>query len=527
MKRTDIEPAIVATLEEALIGRDVMAGFALLDKISRRVAKLVPEDPQAISLLLGIAQCVDLGYRDLAFLESTLERFSHLVVSELPLIDFLRLRSAQAFLCLSREEIDEAIAILEMTLRAGVDLMPKHLAFISHFWKGRAHRKKGEYQHAVLHISAARKVAEQVMASKLVAVTKIHESWLVFQKGEQRRAFRLLDEAEEQLRSTGDTLSLGNIESARGRFVRRSGEYARALTHFETAIAIYSTNNPNHRNHARALVNAAYVKRLIALDMRSKFRGEQARGAAHARHLQISTEALDLLKKAGDIYAMHHHQGGTGSVLVNAGHLHLESGAIDLALTEGRKAYRLGEEKHDQILMSRARILQALVELAFSDEQLGDHPDVFMHANLATAYAEQAIELATHTQNRRLLAEAYIARGVAATSDVFQQWDIAKSYAAKAADLLGEGDRDHLFKELGMLKEKILRFIGIDHTLRSWSDGDFGDKTFQQIQEEFAEMVIPKIWMREEKNITRVAQKLSISPKKVRRLLRNTGYLDR
>jgi hypothetical protein len=54
-----------------------------------------------------------------------------------------------------------------------------------------------------------------------------------------------------------------------------------------------------------------------------------------------------------------------------------------------------------------------------------------------------------------------------------------------------------------------------------------GDKTFQQIAEEFAEIVIPKVWIREDRKISRVAESLSISPKKVRRILRNAGYLER
>jgi hypothetical protein len=41
-----------------------------------------------------------------------------------------------------------------------------------------------------------------------------------------------------------------------------------------------------------------------------------------------------------------------------------------------------------------------------------------------------------------------------------------------------------------------------------------GEKTFQQVTEEFAEIVIPKVWLREEKKISRVAKCLSISPKR-------------
>jgi len=37
--------------------------------------------------------------------------------------------------------------------------------------------------------------------------------------------------------------------------------------------------------------------------------------------------------------------------------------------------------------------------------------------------------------------------------------------------------------------------------------------------------VIPKVWMREGRKVSRVAQRLSVSPKKVRRILRNAGLL--
>jgi hypothetical protein len=41
--------------------------------------------------------------------------------------------------------------------------------------------------------------------------------------------------------------------------------------------------------------------------------------------------------------------------------------------------------------------------------------------------------------------------------------------------------------------------------------------------EEFAEVVIPSVWEREGRNVSRVVAKLSISPKKVRRILGRAG----
>jgi len=63
----------------------------------------------------------------------------------------------------------------------------------------------------------------------------------------------------------------------------------------------------------------------------------------------------------------------------------------------------------------------------------------------------------------------------------------------------------------------------IDATLKAWSQGATGEKTFQQIAEEFAEFIIPRVWEREGRKISRVATRLSISPKKVRRILNRAG----
>jgi DNA-binding NtrC family response regulator len=92
--------------------------------------------------------------------------------------------------------------------------------------------------------------------------------------------------------------------------------------------------------------------------------------------------------------------------------------------------------------------------------------------------------------------------------------------------LIGAGENDHLADDLAALKSHIMQASGINDTLRSWSEGMLGGKTFQQVTEEFSEIVIPKVWLREERKISRVAQSLSISPKKVRRILRNAGLLD-
>jgi len=232
------------------------------------------------------------------------------------------------------------------------------------------------------------------------------------------------------------------------------------------------------------------------------------------------------LRQAREIYALYPHSAGLGAVIVNSGYLHLDGGDIDRAGREALEAYRIGHEKNDQILMARARVLQTATENAKVEEQLGDDVDMALHANHAKQFSEEALTLAKHTQNRRLLAAAYIARGMTAGNEFFQEWDLAKRCAREATDLIGVGENDHLLDDLAALKSHIMQASGINETLRGWSEGMVGEKTFQQVAEEFAEIVIPKVWLREGRKISRVAQCLSISPKKVRRILRNAGFLD-
>jgi tetratricopeptide (TPR) repeat protein len=526
---------LTSWLNEVLEPRHIQDGFRILEQNASELDRLDPQEATAAHAVLCIAEWVDAGYSDQRLIDALLQKFSTQHRRSMPIGEYLLLRMAEAFSCIAREDADSAISLLHFVLQAERELNDPRLMVLAHFWKGRAHRKKGEYDAALHDIAEARRLANRLHTSSLTALIHIQEGWINFQLGRPKEGLRLLDQAEAALKGTDDWLALGNIESARGRIVRRSGEYAQALYHFDKAVAIYARRYPNHRNLARALVNAAYVKRLIALQLRKRIdaraagptRGAEemeSRGAAHSRYIKLCREALDQLHHAGEIYAHHQNHIGTGTVLVNAGQLHLDQGEIERAAQEAVKAYELAQQKHDHILMARARLLQSAAENARVEEQLED-ADLAVHANLARQYSEEAIALAKHTENRRLTAGAYLARGNCAANDFFQDWDEAKQYVELAASLIGVEDRDHLWEEMAMLKSRILRASKIDDTLRAWSEGMLGEKTFQQVTEEFAEIVIPKVWMREGRKVSRVAQRLSVSPKKVRRILRNAGLL--
>lgn len=534
---TPITAQHLQELSDAIQSRRVQDGIALLDQLQCARIKVSELGELRAPFLLCLAQWVDLGYQTPLLLNELLQQVSADDRARMPLREFLMVRLAEAFAAMAIENTDYAIELFGFVLSAERDLANQPLSVLAHFWKGRAHRKKGEYERAFEDISAARQQAQQLGLHKLAAAVQVQEAWLAFQRAEPKEAWALLDRAEEQLISTDDDISLGNISSARGRIVRRTGEYAEALAHYERAVALYQRHNPDHRNLARTLVNAAYVKRLLALNLRKRLempaksraaagaRSSNGAGSAKRRYMALCHQALADLEWAGKIYAQQGHHGGTGSVLVNAGYVHLDLGDIERATAEGAKAYDLASSKHDLILMARARILLAYAENARVEEELGEDANIATHANQARRYAEEAVQVALQIQNRRLLAGAHIVRGIVAANDFFKDWEEAHRCEKESAALLRSYDRDHLGEELAILKAKIMRSIGIDETLRAWSQGIVGHKTFQQITEEFAEVVIPQVWLREGKKVSRVAERLSISPKKVRRILRNVGVL--
>jgi len=256
-------------LHAAVMARRIDDGFQILGR-SADTLEIDPNDEAAARLVLCIAEWVDAGYADHRLIELLLHKFLAEHRRRMPIADYLLLRMAEAFACIAKEDADGAIALLQFVLQAERELNDPRLMVLAHFWKGRAHRKKGEYDAALRDIAEARRLATRVHESKLTALIHIQEGWISFQLGRPKEGLRLLDQAEAPLKQSDDYLALGNIESARGRIVRRAGEYAQALHHFDRAVAIYARRYPNHRNLARALVNAAYVKRLIALQLRKQ-----------------------------------------------------------------------------------------------------------------------------------------------------------------------------------------------------------------------------------------------------------------
>jgi tetratricopeptide (TPR) repeat protein len=527
--------AELAALFEA---RSIEAGFALLAQHLGTFAAMDSETPRIGHAVELLAAWQDAGFDDHGILETVLARLPVEVSVHLPVSEYVRIRLAKAALALNKEEIAPALAHLDFVLAFGQELGDLRVTALANIWKARCFRKSGEYDSALEYAQRARRMAAEIQLPTLAAVIQMSESWLLFQKGSSKEAVRVLQEAELALRHTDDYITLGNIQSAYGRIARREGRYEQAVQYFEASLDVFRRSPSPDRHYARSLTNIAKTKRLLAVDLRRRMDAERERrqharaGSAPSANVnktkdlermrQLLQEAQSELMRANEIYERFPSHHGEGNVQLGFAEIALDLDHLHEAERAANAAFELGAIKQDYLLMCRARIAQATIANARYEEQVDDSD---RYAQLAYDCAREAVAFAEHTQSRRMLARAYIWQGLILMNGFFQEPEIARASAVKAEEFLSVDRHGALWEDLKILQTKILRRSKLDPNLRAWSQGVVGDKTLEQVAEEFEALLVSKVWEREGRKVSRVAQRLSVSPKKVRRLLRRLGLL--
>jgi tetratricopeptide (TPR) repeat protein len=534
----EIHETLLSQLREDLASRRIKDGIAAVRSHASLLENLSPRQPNAGRFLGYVAQWVDVGFAGQPQLKKLLALFEASLRSDLSVRDYLFLRMANGMVDMAEESADAAVHHFDFIADLAQELDDPQSLAIVFFWKGRCLRKKGEYDEALIYSIRGRDLALQLGHPRMAAVMRVLESWLLFQKGRAKEAANILREAQAVLEETDDYVTLGNIHSSYGRIARREGRYDRAVEHFNRSIEEYTKFDRQHPNLARSLANMALAKRGIALQLQRKIDKDAVRRRKSSLHgrvdpssgrndrhrlNQLREEALTHLHDANAIYCHHPNHHGAGTVHLNTGYIYFDKDDFDLAEVNAASAYQLGEAKRDYILMGRARILHCMIENAKVDGEVGETADPGSHARRALESIQEAVELAKHTQNHRLLALTYLWQGLTYSNAFFDNPDAAR----ESYDLALAGSRtdqpDSMWDDLQVLKSRVMRRGSIDATLKAWSQGATGEKSFRQITEEFAEVIIPRVWEREGRKVSRVAARLSISPKKVRRILVRAG----
>ncbi len=541
-----IDAGFLSQLREHVAAREIERGIACLRSRQDLIANLDPSQENAARLLAHLAIWTDIGFSGPP-LQELLQRFEHLepgLRSKLSIADYICLRMAEGMAAMVQEAMETAIGHFDFVLSLGKELDDRFLVAIACFWKGRCLRRRGEYDEALIYTGKGRDLAVGLGHLRMAAVMQVLESWLLFQQGKWKEAVRISQVAEKVLGETDDYVTLGNIQSFYGRMARREGRFDKAIEFFESAIGHYGKRDPRHPNLARSLANMALAKRGIALQLqkridrdvqrRRKTSSRQGKPGAmggqdsrnhdsRGRLAELRREALEHLEAARAIYQQRPSHHGVGTVYLNAAYIHLDGGDFQRAEEEAASAYEVAEQKQDYILMVRARILQCMIENAKVEEEIGGGADPGNHARRAFEFSQEAIDLAKHTQHHLLLANAYLWQGLTQCNSFFDNPEAARESYDLARASCEANPSDNIWQDLQTLGAKILRKGSVHPALKAWSQGAVGEKTFRQISEEFAEIVIARVWEREGRKVSRVAARLSISPKKVRRILARVG----
>ena len=530
-----VQDEVLAQLREDVMERRVERGVRWLEENRTMLRRINPEHRNTAPLLGCICQWVSVSDPAVEAARALLTSVPRPTRGQLSFDGYMHVRLAEGILNLVDGNAETAAAHFDFIISVEGEPLNQELPALAHFWRAQAECKRGNWDSALAHASRAREITLAIGYPNSAAMMQALEGSLHMHKGRLSRAVELLREADGVLQQTDDFMWLGNIQSAYGNVALEEGRYEMAVEHFRKAVGYYRACNPRHTNLPESLANLAHSQRLIAvgitrsIDTHAERRRRSAvcdsAGPSHPGTRQdveqLRGEALSNLTDAIEVCGFLADSRDLALARIELGFLLVDCGHFDRAALAANEAFELSCKIEDHGAMARARLLQSRIESAQYEEGIGDLPA--RHAQRAHDFAKDALTYAMQTEDRRLLASAYLCQGLIFCNDFFNNAESAGECCRQAGQFLSPGNRNQLWDEHQTLAKRLARSGSIDSRLREWSQGLVGGKTFQQMTEEFAELVIPSVWEREERNISRVVAKLSISPKKVRRILSRAG----
>ena len=529
-----IPDELIASLNSDADARRINSGTARFRACAPLLETFHPSARNAAALLGVLARWCDAADSGPGPVKRLLEAYDEHARSRLSIPEYVHLRMAEGMVAMKEEMLDRAIEDFEIVLKLADEKSAADVLALSNYWIGRCLRKKGNYDRALMHVRRGREIQLSHGHIQCAAAMRVLEGLILVEQGQLKQAIEHLAVAESVLTQTDDFITLGNIQSTYGRILQREGRYRQAIQHYSRAVEHFQKRDPKHANVARAEVDASFTRIQVlrqlrknidlCADKQQKAHNRPSARTALVKELSKLYEAVLMdLNRARLIYEQHPNMRGLSRVHLYRGYLHHTVGELDSAMQEATKAYAAAESKRDIILMASARNLQCMVEETMVEEQIEGFAE---HALAAQDYARESVELASQTQDRRLLARVHVWCGLTLSNTFFNAQERAREEMQIAASYLDSSVPEYILEDFQFLKKRLLEDDPVDTKLSQWARGEIRGKTFRQLEEDFADLVIPIAWRQEDMKVSRVAARFSISPRKVRRVLARLGYLD-
>jgi tetratricopeptide (TPR) repeat protein len=532
-EQTVISEQLLTALKRDIDLRRIGDGMKRLAGSAHIFASFSPALANAARFLSAAAEWCDVGFGDPEIVKRMVATYDSEPLNNLPISDYVHIRLAKGMLAMKEEMPGVASAHFDIALDLGREINAIDALITANYWKGWCLRRLGQYEAALAHV---RKAQELQLAhghfQELPAL--VLESLILFEKADARQSVIKLREAAAILAESDDYVMLGYIQFTYGRIREREQRYGRAIEHFEKAIELFQKRDPRNSNVARATVDLALARIQVARylgrnietcsDREALIRGSGPSRTVLVKELSnLYNIALGNLDDAAQIYQRRPKARGVAKMHLVRGYLYLDRGELDLSAQEAAHAYASAKARQDFIAMASARSLQCMVENALVEEQVDGWTG---HALASHDYIQDAMELASNTQDRQLLATVYTWYGLTFSNSFFSDQVRARGMMDKAATYLEPWTRDRVWEDFQTLKRRVLGNNNVEPKLMQWAHGEIGSRTFRQLEDDFADLIIPVAWEQEKKKVSRVASRLSISPRKVRRILTRMGLLE-
>jgi hypothetical protein len=538
----EVPDSEVAALREDVILCRRTKALGWLDGHRNLLRSLSLQNPNSSATIGYLAQWADSGGSIAQTIAELLEQFPEQERSRLPLSSYLFLRLAEGVLKLVMGKPDNGDLDFVITVADSV-WADRELLVLAHFWKAEAERNRGASDRAARHASQSRELAVRFGCAQLAARAQVVEVIAAMDTGAPY-AVECLRRSRAVLLESEDWVWLGRIEDGLGRAAVEDGCYHAGLDHFTASRdSLVRSAEPLaelgwvhlHRARAQRLIAVRLASRIdFRAELRRRTQVDLAKVEPPSTELRqrlehLRGEASLALAQAEGVFGSLGDARALAAVRLERGALWADCGDLQKGADQASECFVFGTHHDDTLLMAQARLLQSRIEKTYCEEELG--VDLASRAQRAYEYAREALSLAqgceaASSTKRRLLAAVYLCQGLLLSSEFFSDTKAALACCQSVGECLSPSEGDELWIDYQLLVAKTRHLGTVDARLRRWSAGLLEGKSFQQIAEEFADLVIPAVWAREGKNISRVVSKLAISPKKVRRILARVAASD-